>query len=334
MSGTITVLGGGSWGTAVATVLAHNGHKVILWCHEPEVVSDINNKRINTKFLSNVTLHENIVATAHIQEAVNASSWIFEAIPVKYVRSVLSQAKNVVASNHKVVVLSKGIEADSLLFPVDIVKDVWNIVPKDAIAVLGGPNFANELAEKVPTATIIAASSPALTQEIARLVQTDYFQPYQSIDIVGVEVGGAFKNVIALAMGIAHGVGYKNNTIAYLFCQGVSEVSKLAQALGGKAETIYGLAGFGDMFLCSLDSLSKNFKIGKVLGQGYPLCDLAAQYPIIPEGINTLQSLKRLIKKYNLQLPLCQTTYEFVFEGTCFKRILLRLMEGGMRSDE
>jgi glycerol-3-phosphate dehydrogenase (NAD(P)+) len=334
MSGTITVLGGGSWGTAVATLLAHNGYKVMLWCHEPEVVADINNKRINTKFLSNVRLHENIVATSCVQDAVKASGWIFEAIPIRYLRTVLMQAKQVVTRDHKVVVLSKGIESESLLFPVDVVKEVWGVIPKDAIAVLGGPNFANELAEKIPTATVIAAPSIQFAQEVARFVQTDYFQPYPSTDVVGVEVGGAFKNVIAVAMGIAHGVGYKNNTIAYLFCQGVSEVSALAQVLGGKIETIYGLAGFGDMFLCSLDSLSKNFKIGKVLGQGYPLCDLATQYPVLPEGINTLQSIKRLTKKYNLRLPLCQTTHEFVFEGTCFKRILFRLMPDVSRSEE
>ncbi len=320
----VTVLGAGAWGTAIATLLAHNGYDVVLWCYEQDVANDINLNGFNSRYLPGIQLQKNIKATNNLQESIQASPWLFEAVPVTCLKSVFASAKTWVTPEHRIVVLSKGIDSESSSLPVEIITAA--IKGENQFAVLGGPNFAHELAQQVPTASVVASSSISLIGDLAKMLNNRFFKVYGSDDIIGVQVGGAFKNVMALVLGIANGAKYRENTTAYFMTQGLDEMAKIAVALGGKAETVYGLSGFGDLVLCCTGSLSRNFKIGQLLGQGAQLSSLADKFPVLPEGVNTLQIVKVLADRHALTLPLCGGTYGFVFAGKPFDEVLDTLM--------
>ncbi len=324
MMNKVTILGAGAWGTAIATLLAENGHDVTMWCYEQDVADDVNRNGLNSRYLPGIKLQKNIRATANLQEAVQSSSWLFEAVPVTCLNSVFTSAKTWMTPEHRIVVLSKGVDADSLRLPVEIITEALGF--QHEIAILGGPNFAHELAQKVPTATVVASASRAMIFDIAKMLDNQFFKVYGSDDVIGVQVGGAFKNVMALALGLANGAQCRENTVAYLMTQAVHEMAQISIALGGKPETIYGLSGFGDLVLCCTGSLSRNFKVGRLLGQGAKLSDLTKQFPVLPEGVNTLQVVKKLADRHELSLPLCLGTHDFVFQGKPFNSVLDQLM--------
>ncbi len=316
MTTKITVLGAGAWGTAIATLLAHNKHDVTLWCFEPEVARDINLVHINKKFLPDVQLPETIQATNNMQEALEGATWIFEAIPVLYMRSVFQQAKMSVPSDTRWVLLSKGLEQDTLMLPTQIFDDVFG--KHVSKAVVGGPNFARDLVAKALTATTIASSDNKLAHGLEKILSNNYFITTISDDMIGVQVGGAIKNVLALAVGIARGNGWKENTIAYLLTQGLAEIATLSEHMGGKRETVYGLSGLGDMILTCTGTLSKNLRVGTMIGQGKTMDEIKDLVPVLPEGINTTASLYALMVRDNIQLPVCQRTYACIFQGIAF----------------
>ncbi len=311
MKNSISILGAGAWGTAVATVLAHNNHDVTLWCHEPRVADEINHQQTNGSYLPGIQLQKNIRATTNMQNAIQSSAWVFEAIPIRYLRSVMSSIKPYINVQHSIVILSKGMENKSLHLPGEIIAE--ELGTQNKIAVVSGPNFAQELAQKMFTTSVVASNSPDFSFAVAQLLENSYFKVQLSNDFIGVQVGGAFKNVIALALGIAHGAGCGENTRAYLLTQGLHEMALITEALGGKAETIYGLSGLGDLVLCCTGSLSRNFKVGVLFGQGHAFTDISRQYQVLPEGINTLHEINTLMNRYSLALPLCVKTYEAVF---------------------
>ena len=306
----IAVLGAGAWGTAVSQLLADNGHEVLLWCYEPLVAQTIQNSRINETYLSGVKLHERITATTDLSQ-IASCSWVFEAIPVAFLRAVVQQAKNFVSPVATWVILSKGIEHDTLMLPCAIVQDVMGKEVK--VAVFAGPTFAKELAEKQFTATALASNDDCVLQALYNLLANRYFRPFGTNDLIGAQVGGAIKNVLALAVGLAHGSGYKDNTVAYLLTRGLSEIGLLATHLGGKRETVYGLSGLGDMILTCTGSLSKNLKAGRLVAQGSSLDDLVTIFKTLPEGINTVQSVQQLTERNQFQAPLCNAVYEIIF---------------------
>ncbi len=315
----IVVLGAGAWGMAFSTLLAHNGHNVTLWCYEEEVAREIAATRINSRYLPGVTLSLNIHPEHDLRTALEGATLIFEAIPVAYMRSIFESMVTQVpaASNARWVFLSKGIEQKTFFLPSQICTDVFK--KNITFAALGGPNFASELVQCGLTATIIASPDHLFAQEVADVVRNEYFKPYLSNDPVGVHVGGALKNIIALAVGIAHGAGYNtHNTTAFLLTQGLNEMVQCAERFGAHSQTIYGLAGLGDMLLTCSSTLSKNMRVGMQLGQGVLLEEIQAAMPALPEGINTLQTLQALIKLWNVQVPLCQAAYATIFERKPF----------------
>lgn len=320
----ITVLGAGAWGTALSNLLAENGYDVILWCHESNVVKDIELTRINKNFLPGVSLHSKIRPTCDIQVAMQSSEFIFEAIPVKYIRTILALAKPYVSSNHKFIVTSKGIEQETNMLPSQIVCDVFGIDSK--VLSIAGPNFAKDLAAKKLTACVIASKDVEIAGLVCNILKNTYFKPYISNDINGVQVGGAIKNVFALAIGIAHSLDSGENTIAFLMTRCLVEMVYWVKYFGGKQETAYGLSGFGDLFLTCSSTVSKNFKFGRMLGQGLSLNELSKQFAAVPEGVNTLQTIKRIIDSEKLNLPVCLGTYDIVFEGKSFKNLLDRII--------
>lgn len=324
MNKIVSVLGAGAWGTALSILLADNGYDVILWCYEPDVAKEIQSKHTNNCFLPQVKLSEKIRSTLDIQVAFESSEYIFEAIPVKHIRSILNLAKSYVSKDHKFIVTSKGIEQETNMLPSQILCDVFGFDSK--VVSIGGPNFAKDLAAKQMTASVVASKDIELASKISKILENNYFKPYMSTDLNGVQVGGAIKNIFALTTGIAHSVGCGENAIAFLMTRCLVEMVHLTKYFGGMSETVYGLSGFGDLFLTCSSTVSKNFKFGRMLGQGCSLNELSKQYTSVPEGVNTLQTIKHLIDMKGLNLPVCLGTYEVVFEGKAFKNLLDRMV--------
>lgn len=316
----ITILGAGRWGTAIASLLADNGHHVTMWCKESDVADDINNDHINKLYCPEFILHKNIRATGNIAEAVRETLWIFEATPVTFLRTIVQQTKHHVNPQTHWVVLSKGIEADTLKLPTQIIQDVLG--HNTTTSVFGGPTFAQELLTKQFSAADIANTNKQEREKLATLLNNDYFVSHLSSDPIGVQVGGAIKNVFALMIGLAHGSGFKDNTTAYLLTRALQEMIILVKALGGNRETIYGLSGLGDMILSCTGSHSKNLKAGTLLAQGLSMNDLIREFGTLPEGLNTLESIHQLITKNNLTLPLCQTTYAIIMQRMPVEELL------------
>ena len=305
MKNTVTILGAGAFGTSVATLLSNNGYKVVLWCYEPEVVKEIQEHKENKTYFPGVTLDANISATTDLQEALESSKWIFQAIPVKFLRSIFQKIKPYATSEHIFVSLSKGIENDTLLFPTQIMQDVLGKDTK--VAVVAGPNFAQELAEKHQTAATVSADDKNIMQELGQILANDYFVVDYSQDLIGVQVGGAVKNVLALAVGM---VNHSMNTKAFILTKGLQEMGVLVKYFGGERETIYGLSGFGDLVLTATGSLSRNLTAGMLLGQGKTLEEVKDELHVLPEGCNTVSSLYQIIEKNNLDMPICKATYK------------------------
>jgi len=313
----VTVLGAGAWGTSFATLLAHNGFNVKLWCFEQNVAHDIQKHRINHTYLPNIKLSSNIHVTSDLEDALRDSSWVFEAVPVTFLRKTLMQAKFFTRPEQQWVVLSKGIEQDSFLLPSQIIQDVFGF---NTCAVIAGPNFAKELAVGAYTATTVASNNNQIAQELSDMLANEFFKPYISDDMIGAQVGGAIKNVFALAIGMSKGSGLHENTIAFILTQALQEIAQLIEFFGGKKETVYGLSGLGDMLLTCTSPISKNFQAGMLLGKGSKLADIE-KIMTLPEGINTTQSLFQIIQKNNLNLPLCRGIYEVIFEHASVETI-------------
>ncbi len=321
---TVAILGEGAWGTAVATLLAHNGHQVMLWCYNTELVSQINTTRYNERYLPGIQLDKTITAVATIDEAVCNADWVFEAVPVKFLRSVLEKAKTCYNDTQRWVVLSKGIEQGTLLFPTEIIFDVLgNTVQQTVFA---GPSFAMDVARKQITAVTIAAPGCALARELQALLANDYFRPYISTDMIGVQVGAALKNVIAIGVGMLDGAGYTDNAKAFMITRGLHEIAELAVALGARQETVYGLSGVGDLILTAMGSLSRNLEVGKRFGQGQSLENILKETGYIPEGINTVESVQQLMRKHGVRLAICLGIYEVIFNNKSLKQVLKKLM--------
>jgi glycerol-3-phosphate dehydrogenase (NAD(P)+) len=324
MNKIITVLGAGAWGTAISSLLAENGFDVVLWCYEGDVANDIANNHVNSAFFSEVKLSTKIRSTSDLQVAFQSSEFVFEAIPVKHMRSILDLAKGYVTKNHKFIVTSKGLEQGTCMLPGQIVQDIFGI--DILIACVGGPNFAKDLIAKKLTGSVVASICVDLGDKVASMLSNNYFKSYISDDIIGVQVGGAVKNIFAITIGMANGLGYTQNTIAFLITRCMFELVTLGKYFGGNQSTFYGLSGFGDLFLTCSSAVSKNFKIGKLLAEGFGLDEISSKYAAVPEGINTIKTVKQIIDHQGLNLPICQGIHDVVFEGLAFKLLLDRIV--------
>jgi glycerol-3-phosphate dehydrogenase (NAD(P)+) len=321
----VCVLGDGAWGTAVATLLAHNGYQVALWCHDAADAQAIARTRVNERYLPGQVLSELIISTASLEVAVCDTRWVFEAIPVQYLRSVILDAVPFFAPDQVLVVLSKGIEKDTLLLPTQIIDDACGDSHKKVV--VAGPSFAADLAQQQVTAVSVAATDCQLASELQAMLENDYFRSFVNTDLIGVQVGGAVKNVITLGVGMLEGAGYKDNTKTFLVSRGLDEMAIIAKALGGNPATVYGLSGVGDLMLTALGKLSRNLAVGTRLGRGDALQTILDELGHIPEGINTVQTIKQLMQKHHLQLPICNAVYEIIFAGKKIDHLLAALMQ-------
>jgi glycerol-3-phosphate dehydrogenase (NAD(P)+) len=311
----IAVLGGGAWGTAVSTVLSHNGHKVLLWCLEQDVVDNINSYHENKQYLKGHSLSKNIVASSDIIDVVTQSDYIFEAIPVKFLRTVLEKIKSI-SRNKCFVALSKGIELETFLLPTQIIQD---ILGNDVCyVVISGPGFAQEVAEKNFTGVMISGVNDKICKDVQAFLNNDYFKTFATSDYIGIQVGGALKNVCTLTYGIAQGKGYKANTSSYIFTKGLEDLLEVCSSLGGRKGTVYGFAGLGDLVLSSFDIKSKNLRAGMLLGKHNDMEIVKQNFSTLPEGINTIKAIVQYADKQNLKVPIFRKVYGVIFEQKTF----------------
>lgn len=301
---TIAVLGAGSWGTALAVHLGRIGHDVVLWARDESLAAELRARRANAVYLPDVTLPPGVTVTHDLGEALGVTELIVTAVPSHGCRSVIRQAARHASPRAVFVSAAKGLEAETLLRMSEVVAQETGAA--HPIVVLSGPSFAVEVAQKLPTALLAASSDRAATE----LVQAEFRGPslrlYGSDDVVGVEIGGAMKNVIAIAAGVVEGLGLGHNALAALITRGLAEVTRLACAAGGRRETLSGLSGLGDLVLTCTGTLSRNRHVGVELARGRPLPDILAGMKMIAEGVRTTGAAIALGSRYGVELPIAE----------------------------
>ena len=309
----IAVIGAGSWGTALAQVLAGNGHNVGLWARKPEVVQAINAEHHNPRYLSDEVLSERIVATLSHEDALLRAKAAVIVTPSNLLRGVGRALDAAADPRLPIVVCSKGVEEGSGLLPIDVMASEMG--GRERFAVLSGPNHAEEVIRGVPAATVVASPSADTAAFFQDLFATEAFRTYTSDDVCGVELCAAFKNVIAIAVGLSYGMGFGDNTAALLLTRGLAEMSRLVVACGGQALTCMGLAGAGDMVATCMSRHSRNRRFGEMLAAGGTLADFAAKTHMVAEGAVACKSVARLAEERGVELPIAQVVRGIVWEG-------------------
>jgi glycerol-3-phosphate dehydrogenase (NAD(P)+) len=308
----LAVLGGGSWGTALAAHLARSGHDVRLWLRTAAVARAINERHENPAYLPGVTLPAELLAMTDLGAAVDAAETAFVVIPSEYCRAIYRQLRSATPPGLVLVSATKGIEADSLSRMTEVAAVE---APGHPLAVMSGPSFALEVAQGQPTTVVVAAADLAVAEAVQRVLSTRTFRAYSSDDVVGVEVAGALKNVIAIAAGIIDGLGYGHNTVAALITRGLAEMTRLAVALGGRADTLSGLAGLGDLVLTCTGSLSRNRRVGQALGSGRSLADAVAGTSMVAEGVRTTLAACALSDRAGIEMPIAREMRAVLYQG-------------------
>lgn len=325
------VVGGGAWGTALADMLATSGHTVHMWAFEPDVADAVNRKRENPIFLPGFKLADSLLATTDLREALDRAELIVFATPSQHLRGVVQSGHQHIASDAVLAVASKGIEQTTLALMSDVVEEEAAGRPVVAIS---GPSFAAEVASRQPTA-IVAASASADAARVAQdALSNQTFRVYTHDDIVGVELGGALKNVMAVATGMVEGVGLGNNSRAALITRGLAEMTRLGVALGARASTFAGLAGIGDLVLTCTGALSRNRAVGVEVGKGKSLEQALAGKPTVAEGVVTTKSALALAQREGVEMPIATMVYRILFDGHSAKRAIPELMARGLRAEQ
>lgn len=302
----IGVIGAGAWGTALAHVQAEAGRDVTLWARESEVSESISNTRENMAYMPGVTLNENIKTTNSLSVVADADILLI-VTPAQFVRSTLESIRNNSIDEKPIVICSKGIEIDTGKMLSDVAKET---VPNAAIAVLTGPCFAREVALGLPTGVTIASADKELAQELVEALGTRNLRPYASSDILGAQIGGAIKNVLAIGCGAIYGMRLGENARAALMTRGIAEMARLAKAMGAKRETLMGMCGFGDVMLTCSSMQSRNFSLGVMLGEGRSLSDIMAERKSVTEGVHTTKALMNLARANAVDMPIAETVHE------------------------
>lgn len=310
---TIAVLGAGSWGTALALLLARAGSDVQLWGHEPEHIQQLNSEGVNRRFLPGIPLPENLKAYDSIEESLCDAHDILVVVPSHAFRETLQKLAPYLQPKQRIAWACKGLEQESAKFLHEVFsEELGDEIPT---AVVSGPTFAREVAEGLPTAVTVASNDQRFAIEFAETLHDDHLRAYTSSDVTGVELGGAIKNVLAIAAGIADGLGFGANTRAALITRGLNELIQLGVASGGRAETFMGLAGLGDLVLTCTDNQSRNRRFGLALGKGSSVDEARASIDQVIEGIESSREAKRRAAMAGVEMPICDQVYKVIFEG-------------------
>lgn len=329
MSYKIAVIGAGSWGTTLAMLLAEKESEIRLWVYEKELVEIIKKERENTVYLPGYKLPDNINPTISLREAIESSDIILSVVPSHVVREVFTSIKEFMP-DVPVISATKGITTDTLQTVSQVLEDVLSSTTiHKRFAVVSGPSFAKEVAKKHPTAITIASYNEVLAKELQGLFFRAYFRVYTNLDVIGVEIGGSLKNVIAIATGCADGLGFGHNTRAALITRGLAEIKRLGIAMGAHASTFYGLSGIGDLVLTCTGELSRNRTLGYRLGQGVKLKDTFSELSgrgMVAEGVKTAKAAHELSKRYNVPMPITQEVYSLLYEEKDVQKVVHDLM--------
>jgi glycerol-3-phosphate dehydrogenase (NAD(P)+) len=304
----VTVLGGGSWGTTVAT-LTTPLNPTVLWARNPEVVAEINEAHTNVGYLPGALLPQQLRATADMAEAVRNADVLIVGVPSKAFRTTLEEARQSIRPWIPVVSLTKGIEVGSLLRMTQVIEEV---LPGHPAASLTGPNLAREIMAGQAAASVIATEDLGVAAALQRVLRHRLFRVYRNHDVIGCEVGGALKNVIAIAAGIGEGLGVGDNTRAAVMTRGLAELARLGVAMGGELQTLSGLAGMGDLVATCMSPYSRNRTVGELLGRGKPLDEILAEMHMVAEGVGTAQTALSLATRYGVDLPICTEIHKVV----------------------
>jgi glycerol-3-phosphate dehydrogenase (NAD(P)+) len=323
---TIAVVGAGSWGTALADLLARNGHTVRLWGRDPSLVAAIRDTGRNPRYLSEHELSPDVEPTEDLEQSVSGAELIVSATPSHAVREVMTKAAPHIADHAIVVSTSKGIENKTLKRMTEVLAEVLGSGRAARVSVLSGPSFAEEVCRGNPTAVTFAAEDPVVAESGCEAFAGSRFRVYTSSDVVGVELGGAVKNIVAIATGIADGLEYGHNARAALITRGLAEISRLGMALGGERLTFMGLAGLGDLVLTCTGELSRNRTVGVRLGRGETLDAILADIRMVAEGVRTTRSVHDLALRAEVQMPIAHHVYEMLYEAKSPRIVVEELM--------
>jgi glycerol-3-phosphate dehydrogenase (NAD(P)+) len=322
----VAVIGAGSWGTALGHVLARNGHRPTLWAHDPEVAAEIGETRRNAGYLPGLELHESLSATGELERALDGAEVVVCATPSHAVREVLESAGEHVPAGATFISGSKGIEIATGSRMSEVVAAVLGEEMVDGLVVLSGPSFALELAQGLPTAVAAASRSLERAAECQELFQNDHFRIYTGRDVVGTELGGALKNVMALAAGISDGLRLGTNARAALLTRGLAEIVRLAVGLGAEEHTLSGLAGVGDLILTCTGDLSRNRRAGLAIGGGASLREALDEVRMVVEGVPTTRAAHELALRNGVEMPIVRAVYSILFEEVEPRAALAELM--------
>lgn len=306
----VLVIGGGGWGTALALVLDERGVDVSLWCHDSEYGEQIRRTRRNPRYLPGIELPESVEVTSDVNVATRCSV-AFSVVPSQYLREVMQGFVGVIPAGRLMVSATKGIEHGTLRSPTSILKELFPTAP---MVVLSGPSHAEEVARRMPTTVVAAARDSGHALRIQDLLHTQFFRVYSSADPIGVELGGALKNVISIAGGIVDGLGFGDNTKAALLTRGIVEMARLGQAMGAQRETFFGLSGIGDLITSCISPHGRNRQVGSRIGRGERLADIVESMHQVAEGVRTANAVHDVAANLEIEMPICEEVFRVLYE--------------------
>jgi glycerol-3-phosphate dehydrogenase (NAD(P)+) len=326
----VSVIGSGSWGTALAWLLCNNGHHVTLWSFLKEENDMFLKHHENTDKLPGVILPDSVEYTTDLEKAVLGAGLMVMAVPSPAVRSTAKNMKNLVKDGQIIVDVAKGIEESTLKIMTEVIEDE---LPQANVAVLSGPSHAEEVGKGLPTTIVAGAHDAETAKYIQNMFMSPVFRVYTSLDMLGIEIGAALKNVIALAAGIADGLGFGDNTKAALITRGIAEISRLGVEMGAKSSTFYGLSGIGDLVVTCASMHSRNRRAGILIGKGYTMQEAMDEVHMVVEGVYSAKAGLKLAEKYNVETPIIKAVNQILFDGKSASSAVMDLMQR-VRKDE
>lgn len=333
MTEKIGVIGAGAWGTALSMLLADKGHDVTLWMYEKDLAEETARARENRVYLPGFTLSESIQVTSSLKTAVRDKAIILSVVPSHTVRAVSRGFIPFLSRDGVIVSASKGIEIETLMPLSGVFKDILPEQFHDRLCILSGPSFAKEVAQKMPTAVALASYNPVIAKKVQAIFSNPYFRIYTNPDVIGVELAGSLKNVVAVAAGVLEGMGYGYNTMAALLTRGLAEMARLGIAMGGNLQTFSGLAGMGDLVLTCTGGLSRNRTLGVRIGKGEKLNDIMSGMKTVAEGVKTARAARYLARKYNVDMPIVDEVYQLLYEEKDPKQAVKDLMNRELKDE-
>lgn len=326
----VGIIGAGSWGTALAVVLTNNGHPVTVWSIMPEEIEMLQQKHEHVDKLPGVHLPDSIFFSTDLEKTIGECETLVLAVPSVFTRETAKKMAPFVRQGQIIVCVAKGIEEDTLMTLTDIVEQE---IPQAEVAVMCGPSHAEEVGVGLPTTVVAGAHKKAVAEHVQDLFMNKVFRVYTSPDVLGMELGGSLKNVIALAAGMADGLGYGDNTKAALITRGMAEIERLAERMGARRETLSGLTGIGDLIVTCESKHSRNRRAGMLMGQGYTMEEATAEVKMVVEGIYSAKAALALAKKYEVEMPIIESVNRILFENKPVKEAVVELMVRDKRSE-